>query len=203
MQINLFEKSNSENENLLPFDGVLKYFGVCFNAAENEYYFNRLMTEINWKNDEAFIFGKHYITDRKVAWYAEKPISYTYSRKTKTSEIFTPLLLELKQKIEEITGLTFNSCLLNLYHNGNEGMAWHSDDEKELAKHYGIVSLSFGAERKFSIKHKTKGIKKDILLENGSLLLMAKEMQDFWLHRLPITKKISKPRINLTFRLMK
>lgn len=203
MQINLFEENNPENENLLPFDGTLKYLGVCFNEAENELYFNRLMTEINWKNDEAFIFGKHYITDRKVAWYAEKPISYTYSRKTKTAEIFNPILLELKEKVEQIIGLSFNSCLLNLYHNGNEGMAWHSDDESELIKHYGIISLSFGAERKFSVKHKKLGVKKDILLQNGSILLMADEMQDFWLHRLPKTKKISKPRINLTFRLMK
>jgi alkylated DNA repair dioxygenase AlkB len=40
----------------------------------------------------------------------------------------------------------FNSCLLNLYHDGNEGMGWHSDDEKSIEDNSSIASVSFGAE---------------------------------------------------------
>jgi alkylated DNA repair dioxygenase AlkB len=109
-------------------------------------------------------------------------------------------LLELKKIAEEITGATFNSCLLNLYHNGNEGMAWHSDDEKSLGKNTAIASFSFGAERKFSLKHKKSKEAVSIILENGSLLLMKGTTQDNWLHCLPKAKKINAPRINLTFR---
>jgi alkylated DNA repair dioxygenase AlkB len=101
---------------------------------------------------------------------------------------------------ERLTGETYNSCLLNLYHNGSEGMAWHSDGEKDLKKDGAIASLSFGAERKFAFKHKAMGNRVDVLLEHGSLLVMKGTTQRFWLHRLPPTKKINSSRVNLTFR---
>ncbi|MCZ2084864.1 MAG: alpha-ketoglutarate-dependent dioxygenase AlkB, partial [Flavobacteriales bacterium] len=155
---------------------------------------------IEWKNDEAIIFGKKILTKRKVAWYGEEEFEYTYSKTTKKALPWTNKLLELKKKVEEKTGEKFNSCLLNLYHNGSEGMAYHSDGEKDLKKNGAIASLSFGAERKFSFKHKTTKDKVELLLENGSLLVMKDQTQSFWLHRLPPTTKILMPRINLTFR---
>ena len=106
----------------------------------------------------------------------------------------------IKQLAEKITETTYNSCLLNLYHNGDESMAWHSDDEKTLARHQSIASFSFGAERKFSFKHKTTHQKVSLILENGSLLVMKDEIQENWWHRLPKTKLVKTPRINLTFR---
>ena len=108
--------------------------------------------------------------------------------------------MELKSKIEEITNESYNSCLLNLYHNGNEGMGWHTDAEKELKKNGTIASMSIGADRKFVFKHKISKEKVALILKNGSLLVMKNETQDYWLHSLPTTKLVSKPRINLTFR---
>jgi alkylated DNA repair dioxygenase AlkB len=115
---------------------------------------------------------------------------------------WTKELLELKKITEDITGTTFNSCLLNLYHTGEEGMAWHSDDEKSLGKDSAIASLSFGAERKFLLKHKQTKQSISILLESGSLLVMKGATQTNWLHSLPKTTKVTKPRVNLTFRTM-
>ncbi len=158
------------------------------------------MDTIDWKNDEAIIFGKKIITKRKVAWYGESKFSYTYSKITKTASLFTKELLDLKEIIEEESNATYNSCLLNLYHNGQEGMSWHSDGEKVLKKNGEIASVTLGAERKFSFKHKETKQKVDILLENGSLLVMKDVTQTHWLHRLPPTKKVNSPRINLTFR---
>ncbi|RZK84181.1 MAG: alpha-ketoglutarate-dependent dioxygenase AlkB, partial [Pedobacter sp.] len=136
------------------------------------------------------------------AWYGDENYSYTYSRSSKTALPWTAELLELKSIAEQKTGTMFNSCLLNLYHNGDEGMAYHSDDEKALAKNSAIASMSFGAERKFLFKHKQTKETIATFLEHGSLLIMADETQTNWLHRLPPTKKISRPRINLTFRTM-
>lgn len=186
--------------NILPKDGTARYFGVVFSSNETEKYFTRLMETVEWKNDEAVIFGKRIITKRKIAWYADENYNYTYSGITRTALKWNEVLLELKKRAEELTGETYNSCLLNLYHDGSEGMAWHSDAEKDLEKHGTIASFSFGAERKFAFKHKTSGERKDIFLENGSLLTMEKETQDFWLHRLPPTTKVNSPRVNLTFR---
>jgi alkylated DNA repair dioxygenase AlkB len=146
------------------------------------------------------IFGKHIVTKRKVAWYGDKNYDYTYSNTTKEALLWTDELIELKTLTEKLTGATYNSCLLNLYHNGNEGMAWHSDGEKMLAKNGSIASLSFGAERKFSFKHKVNKQTHSLILEHGSLLEMKGETQTNWLHRLPPTKTTQKPRVNLTFR---
>lgn len=186
--------------NLLPYDGTVYYFGKIFKQAEAQHYLDQLLTTIEWKNDEAVIFGKHLITKRKAAWYGDSRYAYTYSNTTKYALAWTKELLELKAKAENTTGATFNSCLLNLYHDGSEGMAWHSDDETSLDRCGAIASLSFGAERKFALKHKQTGQTTSLILESGSLLVMKGETQINWLHRLPPTKKITRPRVNLTFR---
>lgn len=196
----LFENVPDSQKNLLPQDGTVNYYGKILNKEEADFYFKTLMQKINWRNDEAIIFGKKIITKRKVAWYGDENFEYTYSNSTKNALPWTSELLQLKKITEEKTGEKFNSCLLNLYHDGNEGMAYHSDGEKDLKKNGAIASLSFGAERKFSFKHKTTKEKVELVLENGSLLVMKNETQTFWLHRLPPTKKIFAPRINLTFR---
>ena len=158
------------------------------------------MNSIQWENDQASIYGKLIITKRKVAWYADKDFDYTYSNVTKKALPWTKELLELKSITEINTNETFNSCLLNLYHNGSEGMAWHSDAERALKKNGAIASFSFGAERKFAFKHKITKEVVSLVLEHGSLLIMTGTTQSDWLHRLPPTKRVTKPRVNLTFR---
>ncbi len=189
-----------QTENLLPFDGTVIYHGKIMKPTVAANYHNVLMDTIQWKNDEAIIFGKHIITKRKAAWYGDEGYLYTYSNTTKKALAWTPELLELKQMVEAITSTTFNSCLLNLYHNGDEGMAWHSDDESSLGKNTTIASVSFGAERKFSLKHKKGKETVSVILESGSLLVMKDTTQTNWLHSLPKSKKVVRPRVNLTFR---
>jgi alkylated DNA repair dioxygenase AlkB len=145
-------------------------------------------------------FGKNITTKRKVAWYGDSVYLYTYSNTTKRASAWTKDLFELKQIVEKYAETKFNSCLLNLYHNGNEGMGWHSDDEKPLGKNNTIASLSFGAERKFSFKHKQTKQTVSLVLEHGSLLIMKGATQSNWLHSLPKSKNMTQPRINLTFR---
>lgn len=186
--------------NLLPGDGLVNYYGKLLNHERSQYYLDKLLNTIEWKNDEAIIFGKHIITKRKAAWYGNRNYSYTYSNTTKQALIWTKELLELKTIVEKITESQFNSCLLNLYHSGDEGVSWHSDDEKSMGQNTTIASLSFGAERKFSFKHKLTHESVSILLESGSLLVMKEATQTNWLHCLPKTKKITRPRVNLTFR---
>lgn len=198
--MDLFGNPISPETNLLPAGGVVHYFGRVFSLAQAAHYFKVLFETIAWQHDEAKIFGRHFITKRKAAWYGDSAYAYTYSNTTKKALPWTPELLELKKVAEEKTGATYNSCLLNLYHSGEEGMAWHSDDEKSLGRHLPIASLSFGAERKFAFRHKQTKQVISLNLEPGSLLVMQGETQTNWLHRLPPTKKVTQPRINLTFR---
>ena len=188
------------NHNILPCQGEAIYYGFAFTQSQASTYFNMLFQTIPWQNDEAIIFGKLITTKRKVAWFGTKPFSYTYSNIQKTALPFTAELLEIKKVIETISGESYNSCLLNLYHDGSEGMAWHSDAEKQLKRNGAIASVTFGAVRTFSFKHKITKEKVDIVLEPGSLLVMKGETQTHWLHRLPPSKKVLQPRINLTFR---
>ncbi|MFT4760122.1 MAG: alkylated DNA repair dioxygenase AlkB [Paraglaciecola sp.] len=194
--------NSNPTSNILSMDGEVDYYGKILNRENAQQYFDQLLNNIEWENDKAVIFGKLIITKRKVAWYGDKPFDYTYSKTTKSALPWTKELLKLKEIIERKTGETFNSCLLNLYHDGEEGMAWHSDSEKDLKKNGAIGSLSLGAERKFSFKHKVTKQTVSILLEKGSLLVMKGTTQANWLHRLPPTKKVKIPRINLTFRTM-
>ncbi len=198
--MDLFNFDIDSEINLLPKDGTANYFGRVFSEEEANRYYENLLNKIDWKNDEAIIYGKKIITKRKVAWYGDKEFEYTYSKITKKASLWTPELLELKRTVEEKSSETFNSCLLNLYHSGEEGMAWHSDAEKDLKKNGAIASVSFGAERKFAFKHKQTKETISLNLEHGSLLIMKGTTQTHWLHRLPPTTKVNTPRVNLTFR---
>ena len=200
--MDLFNQHTDETINYLPQDGTVNYYGKPLTVQQADHYLDKLLTTIHWKNDEAVIFGRHIITKRKVAWYGNDNYDYTYSNITRQALLWTKELLELKQLVEEKTGDLFNSCLLNLYHTGEEGMAWHSDDEKTLGENSAIASFSFGAERKFSFKHKQTKETISMMLEHGSLLVMKGTTQTHWLHCLPKSKRITTPRVNLTFRTM-
>lgn len=188
--------------NIINKDGQAHYFGIIVNAEQKHNYFNELLNKIEWTNEKLVMFGKEITTKRKVAFYGDSLMSYTYSNKTKQALTWTPLLMEIKQLATSYTGSNYNACLLNLYHDGEEGMGWHSDDEKEIIPNSSIASLSFGAERKFAIKHRATKETHSILLESGSLFEMLGSFQKHWLHSMPKSKKIITPRINLTFRQM-
>lgn len=186
--------------NLLPYDGEANYHGLVMDLSDADRLYTKLFESIAWQHDQAIIFNKHITTRRKVAWYGDENYAYTYSNTTKYALPWTPELIELKQLAEKLTGTSFNSCLLNLYHDGSEGMAWHSDDEKSLGKNTAIASFSLGAARKFAFKHKRTKESYALTLAHGSLLVMQGTTQTHWLHRLPPTTSVTQARINLTFR---
>ncbi len=187
--------------NLLPAHGIARNHGPILNRADH--FFTRLMDEIPWQHDIVKMFGKTITTARKVAWYGDPALSYTYSGTTKHPLLWTDLLTELKLLTEQATQLDFNSCLLNLYHNGSEGMSWHRDNESTIRKDSPIACLSFGAERRFHFKHIQTKERITTTLEHGSLLLMEGTIQSHWMHCLPKMAAIKTPRISLTFRQMK
>ena len=199
--ISLFEEPAADaNKNVLPFDGIVNYHGMIFSQAEADDFIKHLSNDIHWEHDEVMMFGKKIITKRKVAWYGDKPFDYTYSHVKKSALPWTAVLKAIKDKVEQASGETYNSCLLNLYHNGEEGMGWHNDNEQEVKTEGEIASVSCGAVRKFAFKHEETQEKVELTLDNGSLLVMKGTTQSHWLHRLPPSKKVAQPRINLTFR---
>lgn len=198
--MDLFDNIITAPVSVLNTDGLAEYYGKVISFDRASHYLERLLNTIEWKHDEVVLYGKHIVTKREVAWYADQPFKYTYSNTSKTALPWTNELRELKAMVEKETDETFNSCLLNLYHNGAEGMAWHSDDEEDLKKYAAIASLSLGAERKFSFKHKKTKESVSLVLETGSLLVMQGATQKYWQHSLPPTKKTDKLRVNLTFR---
>jgi alkylated DNA repair dioxygenase AlkB len=191
-----------EPRNILPYEGESVYYGKIFSTAQADAYLRYVLNAIPWKNDEAMIFGKHFVTARKVAWYGNENYAYTYSNKTRVALPWSRELLGIKQVVENISGVTYNSCLLNLYEDGSQGMGWHHDDEKGLGKDANIASVTFGAERRFDLRHKQSKEKISIILEHGSLLIMRGTTQTYWHHQVPKSKKVIFPRVNLTFRTM-
>lgn len=191
-----------ELQNLLPFDGTVYYWGRIFDEQSACQYYERLLNEANWKNDEAIMYGKHIVTARRYAWYADQPYEYRYSGVVRQAQPWSPFIDSLRQTVQQQTGKIYNSALLNLYPDGNSGMAWHSDDEKDLVPEGSIASLSFGASRKFSLKHIATKEKREFVLHSGDLIEMGGTTQQYWMHSVPKTKKVTEPRINLTFRQM-
>jgi alkylated DNA repair dioxygenase AlkB len=188
--------------NILPQDGIALYYDKIIADEQVKQLYDALLNNILWENERVIMFGKEIITKRKVAFFSDPSISYRYASKTKIGLPWTSTLLTIKNVVESITKESYNACLLNLYHNGEESMGWHSDNEKEIITNSSIASLSIGASRKFSFKHKETKETVSIELANGSLLEMKGGVQAHWWHALPKSKKVTDARINLTFRQM-
>lgn len=199
----LFENDDMKLINLLPQDGEAYYHGKIVDTATADMYLAKCLSELSWEHDRAFIYGKEIVTKRKIAWYADQPVSYTYSGYTKMALAWPDFLREIKQRVERECGEVFNSCLCNVYSTGEEGMSWHSDAEKDLIENGVIGALSLGGERKFSFKHRQTGESVSLVLAHGSLLIMKGATQKNWLHSLPKTRRDIEPRVSLTFRQMR
>lgn len=181
-------------------EGGVLYCPNFLTKTEAAQYFEQLENEIFWETEVVKMFGKTHHLTRETAWFADDGATYSYAGSLKKARPWNAVMLDLKQKTECFVGQEFNSCLANFYPDGGSGMSWHSDDEPEIDQAASIASLSFGAERKFSLKHKRTKEKRHVQLISGSLLEMQANTQQYWLHSLPKTKKSNSPRINLTFR---
>lgn len=213
-QTNLWESleglENTKRQNRLPFetlampDADVIFHRCLFSQKESDYFFAELHKNINWKQELIIIYGKPVPIPRLTAWYGDSGKSYNYSKIAMNPEPWTDILLKIKSEIESIAGVNFNSVLLNLYRNGSDSVAWHSDDEPELGTNPVIASVSFGGTRRFVFKHKYKKEldKIEINLTHGSFLVMKGTTQHLWQHQVPKTTKSAQPRINLTFRLI-
>lgn len=201
MNLELF--APEAQDNLLPCDGIVQDYGLIMDTAQAEDYFQYFLQHLAWQQDEAYLYGKYYQTERKVVWYGDQQYRYHYSGMEKQAHLWNQRLYVLKQQIEQRVHAQFNSCLANLYDNGTQGLGWHSDDEPSLQQkgHETVIaSLSFGATRKFRFKHKSKAAQAEMLLQSGQLIVMRGETQRYWKHTLAKSTRVLTPRINLTFR---
>ena len=192
-------------DNLLPYDGKVNDLGVIIDDATALY--NTLLNELPWQPDIVTLFGKTHITTRQIVWMGDTDADYQYSGHVRQTVPWSDVVFHVKQKIEQAlaeVGVTANSntCLLNYYPSGADGMGYHADDEKELGQQPVIASLSLGATRKFVFKHKKTQDKVELYLESGQLVVMHGDTQTFWKHTITKTETVDAGRISLTFRHM-
>ncbi len=184
-------------------DAKVTFYRNFFDSHKSDEIFQILLNEIHWRQDRMKLYGKEIDLPRKTAWYGDRDKSYTFSGIHLDPEPWTPTLLYVKERIEEVAEVQFNSVLLNLYRHGNDGISWHTDAEPELGENPVIGSVSFGGARRFMFRHRQdQDLKSEVELTHGSFLLMAGETQHFWQHQIPKTSKKVEPRINLTFRVI-
>ncbi|MCD8408534.1 alpha-ketoglutarate-dependent dioxygenase AlkB [Tenacibaculum dicentrarchi] len=202
-QLDLFKTSTKQPELVKIKNGEYIYISNFFNKIESDFFFNNLINNIEWKQEEMNMYGKTIKFPRLTSWYGDNNKPYSFSGIKLEPNNWTEDLLKIKEKIEPKCNAIFNSVLLNLYRNGNDSISWHTDAEKELGQNPIIVSVNFGATRKFQLRHRETKEKIELELKHGSLLIMKGELQHFWQHQVPKTKKIVDKRINLTFRIIK
>ena len=190
-------------DNLLPYDGLVNDLGIVIDYPSPLFY--NLVTELPWQEDIVTLFGKTHVTTRQIVWMGDSDIDYQYSGHTRQTIPWTDTVFHVKHHIEQKLldlgiDANFNSCLLNYYPSGEDGMGYHADDERELGEQPVIASLSLGATRKFVFKHKKTQDKVELYLESGQLIVMHGDTQSFWKHSITKTKKVTTGRISLTFR---
>jgi len=185
-------------------DADITYYPDFFDRARANELFEKLKNNVPWQQDHITVFGKTHLQPRLTALFGNEGKPYSYSNIVMNPHAWNPLLMFIKNEIEEIVGTNFTTVLLNYYRDGKDSNGWHADNERELGRNPIIASVSFGAERSFHLQHNTlKEQKLKINLEHGSLLIMEGTTQHFWKHQIPKTTQPIGPRINLTFRIIK
>jgi alkylated DNA repair dioxygenase AlkB len=193
--------SNSTPQALDLPDGDVVFYPSFFPQPEADRLLGELLATTAWRQESIKLYGKPIDVPRLTAWYGDEGTGYIYSGIVNEPQPWTPALLRVKQAVEALAGVTFNSVLLNRYRSGKDSVAWHSDDEKEFGENPVIASVSFGGSRTFQFKHKRrKDLKASIELTHGSLLIMRGATQHNWVHQIPKTAKDVPERVNLTFR---
>ena len=183
-------------------DGVFEYWPGFLDPEEASSYFAALQSRIDWHTPRVFVYGRWIDSPRQSAWYGDRGAVYRYSGTINEPIPWLPELKALRERLNDFCKNQFNSMLANHYRSGNDSMGWHSDDEKELGPEPVIASISLGGVRRFLLRHRRR---KDlptheIMLENGSLLVMRAGSQRAWRHSIPKTRRAVAPRINLTYR---
>ncbi len=182
---------------------LLDYKADLFSKEESDLLLSKFISSSPWKQTKQKMWDKEYLTPRLTAWYGDFGTDYSISGKVSNPNSWTEELLMIKNKVEPLSGVTFNSVLLNYYRDGNDSVAWHSDRESVLGKNPVIASVSFGQVRSFDIRSKEDHAEKySVKLEHGSFLLMKAGLQEAWEHRIAKSIRPMKPRINLTFRVV-
>lgn len=149
---------------------------------------------------EIIVYGKKCLQRRSIGFFSDESLGYKYSGKIEKSQPLTQNLKLLLNYINKKFESDFNGILVNKYKNGNDYISEHSDNEKEISDK-GVISVSYGAVRKFRIRNKiTKKIVQDIPTENYQIIEMAGNFQKEFLHGIPIEKKVKEERISFTFR---
>lgn len=203
MQTNLFSDNINDKEPINIDNGSYIYIPNYFNKFEADFFLNDFINNIVWEQQSMNMYGKIVPFPRLTTWYGDNDKPYTFSGITLHPHPWNESLLKIKNKIEPLSGVNFNSVLLNRYRDGNDSISWHTDAERELGINPVIASVNFGEERVFQLKHIETGQRIDIPLKHGSLLIMMGELQHFWKHQVPKSKKPMKERVNLTFRVIK
>ena len=195
----LFTTGNSPKRYYdLPDMELMQYDGFVPKLEADNYY-EKLLHYTPWREYQMPMYDKMVTAPRMIAWYGEP------EEVGESALPWTPELLKLRKKVEKETGLFFNAVLLNLYRNGSDSVAWHSDKEHRIGSNPNIASLTFGQSRPFRFRHKIdKSISQvEIPLHHGTLLLMSGTTNSYWEHHIPKSAKEMLPRINLTFRQVK
>ncbi|MBN3326627.1 ALKB3 dioxygenase, partial [Atractosteus spatula] len=186
----------------------LRLFPSFLSVAEADWMFARLLEELPWQQKSNMHQGVLYDEPRLTCWFGELP--YTYSNSTlQANPEWHPVLLGLKGQVELVSGHSFNSLLCNLYRDGKDSIAWHSDSEPSLGARPTIASLSLGDTRTFQMRKQPSAEDRGdhmyverlrVPLAHGTLLLMDGAVQEDWQHRVPKEYHDRGARINLTFR---
>jgi alkylated DNA repair dioxygenase AlkB len=183
---------------------LLDYRPGLFSESESHFLLQKFITELPWEQRLVLMYGKEVITPRLTVWYGDPEADYSVRGTGAHPLPWTDELFMIKEKVDALAGVSFNTVLMNYYRNGNDSVAWHTDNDGVPGRNRIVASVSLGQPRVFDIRDKTDHSRKySLLLEDGSYLLMKGDFQDQWQHRIAKSSKPLNPRVNLTFRVMK
>ena len=119
----------------------------------------------------------------------------------KTGAPLPPEVLELTGVLGERYGVAFDSCLVNLYRDGSDAVAWHADTVRKVLRDPLVATVSLGARRSFLLRPAAGGpVQRRYAPGEGDLIVMGGACQHDWHHTVPRERSASGARMSITLR---
>jgi alkylated DNA repair dioxygenase AlkB len=111
-----------------------------------------------------------------------------------------PILREMRLELATRYDEPFDSIAFNLYRDGNDSVAWHSDRHAKVVTNPVVAIVSLGAPRPFRMRPKSGGHSRVWELGDGDLFVMGGASQHDWEHTVPKVRVTTGPRMSISLR---
>lgn len=155
-------------------------------------------------NQKVHLFGQQFNIKRQHVGYGSHPaLKYSYGGLMLHAKPWTPVMLALRDRINELTGEEYNFAVVNRLKDGKDCLGFLQDDDcTETDIQSGTTYLTFGANRDWTMRNKGYVSDQSLTLNllNGTMLRAIPPTTECYYIGIPQRPSVIEPCISIAFK---